>query len=118
MGVVRLRMRWDEAQGKLVEIPVNSRSRRPDAPFVQGDYEGYQSPITGEWIEGRRAHREDLKRHGCRVYEGRESEQRVANRARAEQDRRIDQVAERAAHRAWNDAPTRVRRILTGGSDR
>src|SRR5579862_638829 len=102
MGVVRSRMRWDPKLGRLVEVPLDSRQARPDAPFVQGDYEGYQSPITGEWIEGRRAHREDLKRHGCRVFEGRESEQRAADRVQTENAKRTEQLAEKMAHRAWN----------------
>lgn len=36
---------------------------------VQGDYPGYESPATGKWIEGKRAHLEDLARSGCRVLE-------------------------------------------------
>lgn len=34
-------------------------------PLYTPDTPGYQSPVTGEWIEGRRARREDLKKHGC-----------------------------------------------------
>lgn len=34
-------------------------------PRVFGDFEGYASPVTGEWIEGRRARAADLKKHGC-----------------------------------------------------
>jgi hypothetical protein len=110
-------MRWDPERGELVEIPLESTQRRPDVPYVQGDYEGYTSPITGEWIEGRRAHREDLKRHGCRVYEGRESEQRAATRVQAEHARQTERLAEKMAARAWDQAPTRVRRILSGGKE-
>lgn len=117
MGRVRLRMRWNEKLRKLVEVPLESAQRRPDAPAVHDDFEAYQSPITGQWIEGRRAHREDLKRHGCRVYEGRESEQRAAGRVQAENARRTEQLTERMVGHAWNDAPTRVRRILTGGKE-
>jgi hypothetical protein len=110
-------MRWDPKRRELVEVPLDSVQRRPDAPNVHADFEGYRSPVTGEWIEGRRAHREDLRRHGCRVYEGRESEQRAADRVRAEQARQTDALAERMAGRAWAEAPTRVRRILTGGKE-
>jgi hypothetical protein len=118
MGRVRLRMRWDPKRCELVEVPLESMQRRPsEAPVVHGDYEGYTSPITGEWIEGRRAHREDLKRHGCRVYEGRESEQRAATRVQAEHARQTEQLAEKMAARAWDQAPTRVRRILSGGKE-
>jgi hypothetical protein len=34
----------------------------PTVPQVQGDYEGYCSPIDGKWIEGKRARRYDLER--------------------------------------------------------
>ena len=37
-----------------------------DAPTVLTDIPGYQSPVTGKYIEGRVARREDLKRTGCR----------------------------------------------------
>ena len=39
------------------------------APAVRGDYPPYECPVTGRIIEGRRAHEENLKRHGCRVLE-------------------------------------------------
>ena len=35
------------------------------APHYTPDTPGYRSPITGEWIDGRRARREDLKKHNC-----------------------------------------------------
>ena len=41
---------------------------------VIGDIEGYVSPVTGLWVEGRKARREDLKRSGCRPYEPGEKE--------------------------------------------
>jgi len=33
------------------------------------DYPGYTCPVTGEWIEGRKAHRENLAKTGCRILE-------------------------------------------------
>jgi len=42
--------------------PMVSGEWRPVAPQVQGDYEGYASPIDGTWIEGKRARRYDLER--------------------------------------------------------
>jgi putative FmdB family regulatory protein len=47
-------------------FPMN---RLISAPAVLGDYPPYTCPITGKLIEGRRAHQENLKRHGCRVFE-------------------------------------------------
>ena len=52
---------------------VNKATGEPDAPKsvalsaprVFGDYEGYQSPIDGSWIEGRRARQYDMEKNGC-----------------------------------------------------
>lgn len=41
------------------------RTRPLQAPKVYGDYEGYQSPVTGEWVEGRRARKYDLEKNNC-----------------------------------------------------
>lgn len=51
------------------------------APAVRGDYPGYNCPITGDWIEGKRAHEENLKKHGCRVYEPGELREHQSQRA-------------------------------------
>lgn len=66
------------------------------APAVRGDYAGYSCPVTGQWIEGRRAHEENLARHGCRVLEPGETEsaRRAHARSEAEFDRQIEQTAE------------------------
>lgn len=53
-----------------------------NTPRISGDYEAYSCPITGKPIEGRAAHRENLKRHGCRVLE--KGESREAKRRREE----------------------------------
>lgn len=37
----------------------------PRAPQVMPDTPGYQSPIDGTWIEGRRARRYDLESNNC-----------------------------------------------------
>ena len=66
------------------------------APAVRGDYAGYSCPVTGQWIEGRRAHEENLRRHGCRVLEPGETESARRNHAAAEAefDHQIEQTAE------------------------
>ena len=65
------------------------------APAVRGDYAGYSCPVTGQWIEGRRAHEENLRRHGCRVLEPGETEAARRNHAAAEAefDRQIEQTS-------------------------
>ena len=41
------------------------KKRVLETPRVFGDAEGYQSPITGDWIDGRRARRYDLEKNDC-----------------------------------------------------
>jgi len=77
------------------------------APFVATDYPGYTSPITGEWIEGRKAHMEDLKRHGCRVYEPSEKEEAV--KRREAEDRKLDDAIGATVDRTIASWDTRKR---------
>lgn len=67
------------------------------APAVQGDIPGYDCPVTGKWIEGRRAHEENLKRHGCRLRETGESSYTARIRAAEEEklEKSIDETVER-----------------------
>jgi hypothetical protein len=66
------------------------------APRVFGDYEGYESPASGKWIEGKRARQEDLARTGCRPYEDGEKEaaQKATAASEAELSRRVDAAVE------------------------
>lgn len=68
-----------------------------DAARVSVDYEGYECPITGKWIEGKKEHRENLARHGKRVLEKGEREDLQKERQREEEelDRKIDEDIER-----------------------
>lgn len=69
-------------------------------PRVFGDFEGYESPATGRWVEGRRARIEDLKRSGCRPYEAGEREE-AARRAELNErqlDRSVDLAVDSALH--------------------
>lgn len=66
------------------------------APAVRADYPGYQCPVTGDWIEGRRAHEENLKKHNCRVLEPGETE--AFKRRRVSEDTALeDKIADSAA---------------------
>jgi putative FmdB family regulatory protein len=80
---------------KCTKCP-HAMSREVSAPAVLGDYPGYHCPITDTWIEGRRAHQENLARHGCRVYEPGETEAFKRQRAAADAafDRSIDATTE------------------------
>jgi putative FmdB family regulatory protein len=67
-------------------------SRRITAPVVHTDYPGYSCPISGKWIEGKRAHQENLAEHGCRVLEVGETKQLQERKAAEEAkfDRELD----------------------------
>lgn len=64
------------------------------APRVFGDYEGYVSPASGQWIEGRRAREEDMKRTGCRPYDP--SERNDLARREREQEKELDDAVDAA----------------------
>lgn len=52
----------DPATGEAMPIPPR---KEICAPRITPDTPGYLSPVSGQWIEGRRARREDLKKHDC-----------------------------------------------------
>lgn len=85
------RHRWRKETG-WINLDTGEKEEPPSKPFIRskiqiaGDYEGYTCPITGKWIEGRAAHRENLKRHGCRILERGERRQ-LEERRREESDR-------------------------------
>lgn len=62
------------------------------AARVVTDYPGYECPITGNWIEGRVAHRENLARHNCRVFETGEMEntRRMQEKLDKDMERQVD----------------------------
>lgn len=48
----------------VLKTAVNGPLKR--GPNVLGDLPGYLSPVTGEFVEGRRDRREDMARNQCR----------------------------------------------------
>lgn len=80
------------------------------APTVRGDYAGYTCPITDKWIEGKRAHEENLARHDCRVYEPGEREARIRSREKSDADfeARVEDTVEEFIHKL----PTQKREQL------
>lgn len=66
------------------------------APLVVADLPGYQSPVDGRWIEGRKARREDLARNNCVPYEPsmKSEQQRRLARSNAEIDKKVDEHVE------------------------
>lgn len=109
---MRRRYIWDRNRRELVEVPLERAA--PVAPMVWDDLPPYDSPIDGRMVDGRRQRREDLKRSNCRPYEGREQEGKEAAKVREANERALDQLAEKIAHRAWAEAPERVRKVFRG----
>jgi putative FmdB family regulatory protein len=85
-------------------------ARLLSAPAVLGDYEAYDCPITGARIEGRRAHEENLAKHGCRVRETGETEEFM--RRRKTDEERLDKAVGETAEAAVHEMPTRKREQL------
>lgn len=69
------------------------------APQVMPELGSYTCPITGKWVDGRKAHKENLKRRGCRVFEPGELEhfKKSKDERQKEFDRRTEQIVEKAA---------------------
>lgn len=60
------------ADGRQVYRPaIQHNDKRSDhpAPQIAPDYQMYTCPITERPVEGRVAHRENLKQHNCRILE-------------------------------------------------
>lgn len=47
------------------KLKMMNRQHIDGLPYVREDVKPYKSMITGEFIEGKKAHREHLKRHNC-----------------------------------------------------
>lgn len=104
---MRRRYVYDPVRKELVE----TAARKSQAlHFIQPDLPGYASPVTGQWIEGRKARREDLLRTNSRPWEGLAEERKEAARHTARKDAKLDQLAEKMAHRGWAEAPESVRK--------
>lgn len=84
----------------------------PLTPFIMPDVPGYQSPVTGMWVEGRKARREDLLRAGCREWEGFQTEKQEAARQREYQERANEQALDKAAWTTWYQMDPDKRRKL------
>lgn len=108
---MRRRYVYDPVRKELVE----AAARQSQAlHFIQPDLPGYESPVTGQWVEGRKARREDLLRTGSRPWEGMAEERKEASRRTARNEAQLDQLAEKMAHKAWDMAPERVRKVFRG----
>ena len=62
---------YSKELGVMVDKETGERMNRDGSnaplatPMTFSDLPGYQSPIDGSWIEGRRARKYDLEKNGC-----------------------------------------------------
>lgn len=74
--------------------------------------QSYQSPVTGKWIDSPSQRRDDLARTNSRPWEGRQSEQKEADRRTANLEKMIDKSAEESAVAAWHSLPDESKKAL------
>lgn len=88
-----------------------SRIPNPNKPHGRlYDLPGYESPVTGKWIEGRVARRNDLASSGCVEYEDgmKEEQQRRFAKEDAQLDKDVDEIVEKTIY----EMPTEKREKL------
>lgn len=96
------------------DFPMN---RQVTAPYVQGDLQGYDCPVSGKWIEGRKAHEDNLKRTGCRLLEPGESNN-FRQSQRQDEEKMLDKIgetAERLVHQMDSSSRDKLVGELQGG---
>jgi hypothetical protein len=74
------------------------------APMMRADiqpWDAYQSPATGKLITSYAQRREDMKASGCRDWEGRESEQKNADRQKQYAEQENDAKLDTTVRTAW-----------------
>lgn len=65
------------------------------APMGIVDIPAYVSPVTGQWVNSRAQRHEDLKRAGCRPWEGMQEEKKEAARQREYEIQKNDAAIEK-----------------------
>lgn len=78
--------------------------------MVHRDLPGYECPITGRRIEGRKAHEENLRRHQCRVLESGEMED--VRRNKASEEKQLDRDIENTVGSMVEKMPPRKQEAL------
>lgn len=96
-----------DQQMSIVITPVMGVVRFPAA----GGHE-YISPVSGKAITTQRGRIEDLKRSGCRPYEGFQSESRQAAGVRAHEEKKADAKLHDTVARAYHQLSPTKRRML------
>ena len=67
--MARTRYIQDPKTHKLIPADEYCGQQENTSAYIMADYQPYQSMVTGEMIDGRKAHREHLKQHNLVVAE-------------------------------------------------
>ena len=93
---------WFDANG----MPIHPKNKldlsKPLRMFASSEYDGYECPVTGKWVEGKHAHRENLKRTGCRLLERGEHEDMKKN-GKKRFEEKIDAAVEKSVDAVAKD---------------
>lgn len=106
-GVERAEQEWTIKQEREAN-PIRS-----PAVYVMS---GYQSEATGRWIETASQRRDDLKRSGCRPWEGMAAEKQEAARQQQYAEQKSDAALDHSVRSAWRDLPDSKKQALTQGA--
>lgn len=82
------------------------------AAAIRPDYAGYSCPVSGKWVEGRKAHSENLKQTGCRILEPGEKE--ASQRRTIAEEQRFERELDCTADRLIAELPAVKREKLIG----
>lgn len=80
--------------------------------MVTADLPSYTSPIDGKWIDGRKQRKEDLKRAGCRPWEGLDQERKESAKQTKYSDQKLDASLTKAASEAFYQLSPSKRDLL------
>lgn len=108
-----MRRRWIYPRdGEPFEVTPDYQPEPRADIHILPDLPGYQSPTTGLWVEGRAQRREDLKRSGCRPWEGLEQEKKEAAQKRQYVEQHLENKLHENVMRSYHELPPEKRRIL------
>jgi len=113
--------RWMEANARYYDDPeqgwqdkllMHAAPKRSAAVYVMP---AYQSPISGKWIDTPSQRRDDLRRNGCRPWEGMAQEKQEAKRRTAYLEQSNEKALDHAVRETWQHLPDSKKAALLGG---
>lgn len=80
--------------------------------FPAAGGKGYLSHTSGKWIESKRAREDDLKRTGCRPWEGMDQELKQKAKDLAHEDKKEDVKLEDNVRKAFAELSPEKKKVL------